>query len=332
MTSAQTTPASQYTWAGRFSEPMSDLVKRYTASVDFDKRMWRQDIRGSLAHASMLARQNIISATDLADIQRGMAQIVSEIESGHFEWSLDLEDVHLNIEKRLTTLVGDAGKRLRMEVDTEALPCQVRGDATRFTQALLNLASNAVKFTEVGKVTLSLRVMERRGGRLRVRAEVRDSGIGVPADVLPKLFMPFEQGDASNTRKYGGTGLGLAITRRLAELMGGEAGASSTAGVGSTFWFTAWLDVGQASVATEQPVAPPDRTGAIDEVRAVAGRLTRAMETVIEDRCHAIIALQTPMVRDLRFVISVQNSVQLENALRNLRRLHSVIRASRVMA
>ena len=112
MTSAQTTPATQYTWAGRFSEPMSDLVKRYTASVDFDKRMWRQDIRGSLAHASMLARQNIISATDLADIQRGMAQIVSEIESGHFEWSLDLEDVHLNIEKRLTALVGDAGKRL----------------------------------------------------------------------------------------------------------------------------------------------------------------------------------------------------------------------------
>ena len=110
--SSPSSPASQYTWAGRFSEPMSDLVKRYTASVDFDKRMWRQDIRGSLAHASMLARQNIISATDLADIQRGMAQIVSEIESGHFEWSLDLEDVHLNIEKRLTALVGDAGKRL----------------------------------------------------------------------------------------------------------------------------------------------------------------------------------------------------------------------------
>ena len=104
--------ASQYTWAGRFSEPMSDLVKRYTASVDFDKRMWRQDIRGSLAHAKMLARQGIISGEDLSDIQRGMLQIVSEIESGAFAWSLDLEDVHLNIEKRLTTLVGDAGKRL----------------------------------------------------------------------------------------------------------------------------------------------------------------------------------------------------------------------------
>ena len=91
---------------------MSDLVKRYTASVDFDKRMWRQDIRGSLAHAKMLATQGIISAEDRADIERGMAQIVSEIDSGTFEWSLDLEDVHLNIEKRLTTLVGDAGKRL----------------------------------------------------------------------------------------------------------------------------------------------------------------------------------------------------------------------------
>ena len=111
MTNNQPSP-SQYTWAGRFTEPMSELVKRYTASVDFDKRMWRQDIRGSLAHATMLARQNIISTADLADIQRGMTQIVTEIEAGSFEWSIDLEDVHLNIEKRLTTLVGDAGKRL----------------------------------------------------------------------------------------------------------------------------------------------------------------------------------------------------------------------------
>jgi argininosuccinate lyase len=103
---------SAYTWAGRFAEPMSDLVKRYTASVDFDKRMWRQDIRGSLAHARMLAKQQIISAADLADIERGMAQVAAEIEAGSFEWQLDLEDVHLNIEKRLTALVGDAGKRL----------------------------------------------------------------------------------------------------------------------------------------------------------------------------------------------------------------------------
>ena len=99
-------------WSALFSEPMSDLVKRYTSSVFFDKRLWQADIRGSLAHAEMLAAQGIISAADRASIERGMGQITSEIESGVFEWQLDLEDVHLNIEARLTQLVGDAGKRL----------------------------------------------------------------------------------------------------------------------------------------------------------------------------------------------------------------------------
>jgi argininosuccinate lyase len=99
-------------WSALFSEPMSDLVKRYTASVFFDKRLWQADIAGSLAHADMLAAQNIIGAQDHASIQSGMAQITAEIESGAFEWKLDLEDVHLNIEARLTQIVGDAGKRL----------------------------------------------------------------------------------------------------------------------------------------------------------------------------------------------------------------------------
>lgn len=99
-------------WSARFSEPVSDLVKRYTASVFFDKRLAEVDIQGSLAHAEMLAHQKIISAQDYEDIQRGMTQIQSEIAAGKFEWRLDLEDVHLNIEKRLTELVGDAGKRL----------------------------------------------------------------------------------------------------------------------------------------------------------------------------------------------------------------------------
>jgi len=99
-------------WSALFSEPMSDLVKRYTASVFFDKRLWQADIQGSLAHAEMLAAQKIISAQDFADIQRGMAQITEEITQGQFDWKLDLEDVHLNIEARLTQIVGDAGKRL----------------------------------------------------------------------------------------------------------------------------------------------------------------------------------------------------------------------------
>jgi argininosuccinate lyase len=100
------------TWSGRFNEPVAELVKRYTASVDFDKRLALFDIQGSLAHAQMLAACAIISSQDLKDIQRGLAQIENEVISGDFDWQLDLEDVHLNIEKRLTTLVGDAGKRL----------------------------------------------------------------------------------------------------------------------------------------------------------------------------------------------------------------------------
>ena len=99
-------------WSALFSEPMSDLVKRYTSSVFFDKRLWQADIAGSLAHAEMLAAQKIISEVDHASIQQGLGQISAEIESGAFEWKLDLEDVHLNIEARLTTMVGDAGKRL----------------------------------------------------------------------------------------------------------------------------------------------------------------------------------------------------------------------------
>jgi len=99
-------------WSARFSEPVSELVKRYTASVDFDQRLALFDIEGSLAHAAMLHAVGILSAQDLESIRQGMARIRTEIESGEFRWSIDLEDVHLNIEKRLTELVGDAGKRL----------------------------------------------------------------------------------------------------------------------------------------------------------------------------------------------------------------------------
>ena len=100
------------TWSGRFGEPVDELVKRYTASVGFDHRLAEFDIQGSVAHARMLQAVGVLSAQDLADIERGMTQIRDELRAGRFQWSLDLEDVHLNIEKRLTDLVGDAGKRL----------------------------------------------------------------------------------------------------------------------------------------------------------------------------------------------------------------------------
>ena len=106
------TPSGPKAWSGRFAEPLDALTQRFNASVDFDKRLAEFDIHGSLAHARMLARARLISAKDLADIERGMAQILEEVRGGRFPWSIEREDVHFNIEGRLTDLVGDAGKRL----------------------------------------------------------------------------------------------------------------------------------------------------------------------------------------------------------------------------
>jgi argininosuccinate lyase len=139
-------------WSARFAEPVDELVQRYTASIGFDHRFALVDIEGSLAHAEMLAKQKIISAADLADIQKGMAQIKGEIEAGQFEWQLALEDVHLNIEARLTALIGDAGKRLhtgRSRNDQVATDLRlwlrsnidgIQVSLTALRSALLNLA------------------------------------------------------------------------------------------------------------------------------------------------------------------------------------------------
>ncbi len=140
-------------WSALFSEPMSDLVKRYTASVFFDKRLWQADIAGSLAHAEMLQAQSIISAADHASIQKGLAQIGAEIEAGAFEWKLDLEDVHLNIEARLTQLVGDAGKRLhtgRSRNDQVATDVRLwlRGEIDLVVELLVELQKSLVDTAE----------------------------------------------------------------------------------------------------------------------------------------------------------------------------------------
>ena len=137
-------------WSALFTEPMSELVQRYTASVGFDRRLALADIEGSLAHAEMLAAQQIITAQDLADIRRGMAQIREEIEAGRFEWKLELEDVHLNIEARLTALVGDAGKRLhtgRSRNDQVATDVRLwlRGEVDRLAALLAQMQAALVE-------------------------------------------------------------------------------------------------------------------------------------------------------------------------------------------
>ncbi|HEX8989296.1 MAG TPA: response regulator [Rhodocyclaceae bacterium] len=173
---------------------------------------------------------------------------ISKIEAG----KLVLESIDFSLDAmigKVASIVGAkaAEKGLVLTIDSPPLPCHVVGDITRLTQALLNYANNAVKFTHQGGIVLRSRVQEETSERLLLRFEVEDSGIGIPAEQFAGLFSSFVQADASTTREYGGSGLGLAITKRLAQLMGGDAGASSTPDLGSVFWFTAWL--GKAAAA-----------------------------------------------------------------------------------
>ncbi len=190
----------------------------------------------------------------------------SKIEAGKL--SLNLAD--FAFDRMLDNVVSMIGprvrdKRLEVVVERDDLPLVLVGDSTRLAQALLNYLSNAVKFTEHGKITVRLSKAEETSTDLLVRFEVTDTGIGIAPDKIAGLFAAFEQVDATTSRRYGGTGLGLAINRRLARLMGGETGAESVPGQGSTFWFTARL--GKSKLGLEELAESP----------AVAERCLQAM-------------------------------------------------------
>ncbi len=176
---------------------------------------------------------------------------------------LVLEQLPVDVGRLLSEIVDvlaprAATKGTRLQIEPGDLPAVLYGDGTRLRQALLNYAANAIKFTDAGTVSLRASVQEASDTDVLVCFEVRDTGIGIAPEALPRLFGAFEQADNSTTRKYGGTGLGLAITRRLAELMGGGVGVDSTPGQGSRFWFTARLRrQGAASAPAPAPVDSP---------------------------------------------------------------------------
>ena len=168
----------------------------------------------------------------------------SKIEAGKLQVERTRFEPRALVDRVCTMIVERAqAKGLELVVDCEDLPHAVEGDPTRIAQALLNYLSNAVKFTEAGSVILRASVLEQDDRSVLARFEVQDNGIGISAEHMQRLFEPFEQADSSTTRRFGGTGLGLVVTRSLARLMGGDAGASSTLGVGSTFWLTLRLGV-----------------------------------------------------------------------------------------
>jgi PAS domain S-box-containing protein len=170
---------------------------------------------------------------------------LSKIEAGKFA----LEEAEVSIHTMVGNIVSMLQERaqtkhLQLTSEIGSLPPHLLGDPTRLQQALLNYAGNAIKFTEQGRITLRVQCQEEDAESALIRLEVADTGIGIAPDAMKRLFSAFEQADNTTTRKYGGTGLGLAITRKLAEQMGGDAGAESTLGAGSTFWFTVRLKKG----------------------------------------------------------------------------------------
>jgi CheY-like chemotaxis protein len=206
----------------------------------------------------------------------------SKIEAG----KLDLEAIEFAPRELLDQVV----RMMRVSAEAkgleltgwvaESVPAVVRGDAGRLRQILVNLCGNAVKFTERGSVTVSVDAAQVESCRTKLRLAVRDTGVGIPADRVHALFKPFSQVDASTTRRYGGTGLGLSIVRRLAELMGGEAGVESSAGVGSTFWFTACFEV-----ASEQSANVVDTVSVPTVLSAKAGkRILLAEDNVVNEK------------------------------------------------
>jgi signal transduction histidine kinase/ActR/RegA family two-component response regulator len=248
---------------------MTHLMRRDTLS---DRQ------QGRLAKIDNAARHLLGIINDILDL--------SKIGAGRM--ALDEAPIDLGqIMSGVSAMLGDlaTSKGLLLEIDDRRVPSGLCGDATRLTQALLNYVGNAVKFTERGGVSVNCRALAEDADGATVRFEVIDSGPGISAEAMARLFSAFEQADSSTTRAHGGSGLGLAITRHLAELMGGEAGGESSLGKGSRFWFTARLSRAsqQAVVAPGDLTCSSETDGAEVVCEMLRSRYTGSRVLLVED-------------------------------------------------
>ena len=211
------------------------------------------------------------------------------------EKTVRIDSIIANVTAMLEERMQAKGLKLALEIDP--LPQQLLGDPTRLQQALLNYASNAVKFTDSGSITLRVAPLEESEASLLLRFAVQDTGIGVAEESLSRLFGAFEQADNSITRKYGGTGLGLAITRKLARLMGGDAGVESSPGAGSTFWFSARLRKGATAGPGE---------GAAASAEAILSRRYRGRRVLLAD--------DEPVNRELTLIFLEDAGLSIDQA------------------
>lgn len=252
--------------------PMNGIMGMAELALDTDLSPDQQDFLTTIQSCadSMLTLLN-----DILDLSR--------IEAGRME--LEVRD--FPIRKVLEEVQDSLGARATLKkIDwnafaTEDVPIAVTGDSLRLRQVLLNLAGNAMKFTDKGEVLIETRLIERQDDNAKIRFEIRDTGCGIPAEVLPTLFEKFTQADSSTTRTHGGSGLGLAISRELVGLMGGRMGALSTEGEGSTFWFELEFPVTQSLMppAGTAEVLVGRRVLLVDDIetnlRVISGQVRR---------------------------------------------------------
>jgi PAS domain S-box-containing protein len=239
--------------------------------------------QGRIAKVGEAAQHLLALINDILDISKIEAGRMT-LEEADFELDHVLENVCALVAERAQA----RGLELIMDIDPALTRAtQLRGDPTRLTQAVLNYVGNAVKFTQAGSITLRARLVEESGDQLLIRIEVEDTGIGIAAEDMERLFSAFEQADTSTTRKYGGTGLGLAINRRLAALMGGEVGVTSTPGVGSCFWITARLGKSARSARQISASLKARRALVVDGLSG-AQAVLRSMLTTLGLRVEAV--------------------------------------------
>jgi two-component system sensor histidine kinase/response regulator len=232
--------------------PMNGVIGMADLLLDTQLDSLQRDYAGTIRDSGNALLTIINDILDFSKVEAG------KLELEHLD--VDLRDTFEDVARMLSIQAHAKGLEVIAQIDPK-LPYLVKGDAGRIRQILLNLAGNAVKFTAKGEVSLQIQVLETSELGTRVRCEVRDTGIGIPADRLRVLFAPFMQVDTSTTRKFGGSGLGLSIVRKLVELMGGSTGVESVEGKGSVFWFTAMFAPGPRDAGQRNYAAPASIKG-----------------------------------------------------------------------